>query len=48
MRFGHNLDGLCDRPAASFDLVVLGGRVGLGVALGAGFALVGLLAWLFA
>jgi hypothetical protein len=30
------------------DIVLLGGRRGLGLVLGAGLALIGLLAWLFA
>ena len=51
-RFADNLEGLCTTTVAParppLDLVQLGGRTGLGVALGAAAALVGLLAWLFA
>ena len=50
--FGDCLDGLCTTTVAParppLDLVLLGGRAGLGIALGAAAALVGLLGWLFA
>jgi hypothetical protein len=50
-RFATALEALDRHPVqahGTLDIVLLGGRLGLGVALGAGAALIGLLAWLFA
>jgi len=46
-RFGHALESFGNSSCESHDLARLGGRIGLGVVLGAGLALVGLLLWLF-
>jgi hypothetical protein len=50
-RFADALEtlGRTSAPQAGpLDIVLLGGRVGLGIALGSAAALIGLLAWLFA
>ena len=46
-RFGHALESFGNTSCESHDLLRLGGRLGLGLAMGAGLALLGLILWLF-